>query len=241
MLAVDGHMQSLVWTLVKVSALQAVGAVVSAVLGRHRSAATRHLIWTITVVGLLLLPMLATVLPRWRVPLRLFGATHPDAAAIVERAEPALTDLAGNDEVVSSAAAAPAMSSRTATEVTEISRSTALLILYSAGVLLLLARLIAAQVMIRRLARRATDVNTPELQRLLFECAQRMGVRRPVRLLRSREHMMPMVFGTRVPPSCSRRRRYPVAHRRAPSSPSRTGTCGPGHDCLTQAEVVARY
>ena len=51
MLAVDGHMQTLVWMLVKVSALQAAGAVVYAVLGRHRSAATRHLIWTITVVG----------------------------------------------------------------------------------------------------------------------------------------------------------------------------------------------
>ena len=55
-----------------------------------------------------------------------------------------------------------------------------------------------ALVMIQRLARRATDVSNLEVQRLLFECAQRMGVRRPVRLLRSREHMMPMVFGTRV-------------------------------------------
>ena len=77
MLAVDGHMQTLVWMLVKVSALQAAGAVVYAVLGRHRSAATRHLIWTITVVGLLLLPMLAAWLPRWQVPLRLIGTTHP--------------------------------------------------------------------------------------------------------------------------------------------------------------------
>ena len=200
MLAVDGHMQSLVWMLVKVSALQAVGAIVYAVLGRQRSAATRHLIWTITVVGLLLLPMLATVLPRWRVPLRLIGATDPDAVAIVDRTEAALADVAGNDEVVSSsAAAAPTMSARTASVTTEISPSIALLILYAAGVLLLLARLIAAQVMIQRLARRATDVNTPALQRLLCECARRMGVRRPVRLLRSREHMMPMVFGTRVP------------------------------------------
>ena len=81
----------------------------------------------------------------------------------------------------------------------DISWSTALPILYATGVLLLLGRLIAAQFMILRLARRATDVSKPELQRLMFECAQRMGVRRSVRLLRSREHMMPIVFGTRVP------------------------------------------
>jgi beta-lactamase regulating signal transducer with metallopeptidase domain len=153
------------------------------------------LIWATTIVGLLLLPILAAVLPRWQVPLPLIGTTHTDAEAIGEPAEPTLSVLRGNDVV----SALPAGSARTAGVVPEISWSTALPVLYGAGVLLLLARLIAAQVMIQRLARRATDVSTPELQRLLFECAQRMGVRRPVRLLRSREHMMPMVFGTRVP------------------------------------------
>jgi beta-lactamase regulating signal transducer with metallopeptidase domain len=200
LLAVGGHMQTLVWMLVKISVLQAAGAVVYAVFGRHGSAATRHLIWTITVVGLLLLPMLAAVLPGWHVPLRLIVTPSRDAAAIVERAEPAPSVLTGNDNVVSSSAAAtPARFARTASVATWISWSTALRVLYLAGVLLLLARLIAAQLMIQRLARRATDASKPELQRLLFECAQRMGVRRPVRLLRSREHTMPMVFGTRVP------------------------------------------
>jgi hypothetical protein len=158
------------------------------------------LIWTITVAGLLLLPVLATVLPRWQVPLRLVDTTHTAAAAIVERAEPAPSALAGNDDVVSSSPAAIAVKSpQTASVATEVSWSTALLVLYATIVLLLLARLIAAQVMIQRLARRLTDVSHPDVQRLLSECAQRMGVRRPVRLLRSREYMMPMVFGTRVP------------------------------------------
>jgi beta-lactamase regulating signal transducer with metallopeptidase domain len=195
MLAVDGHMQTVFWMLVKGAALQAAGAVVYAAL-HHRSAATRHSIWATTIVGLLLLPILAAVLPRWQVPLRLIG-THTEA--IVESAAPTLSAPRGNDVVSSSSAATPAGSARITGVVPEISWSTALPVLYAAGVLLLLARLIVAQVMIQRLARRTTDVRKPELQRLLFECAQRMGVRRPVRVLRSREHMMPMVFGTRVP------------------------------------------
>jgi beta-lactamase regulating signal transducer with metallopeptidase domain len=195
-LAVDGHIQSLVWMLVKVSILQAAGAVVYAVLGRHGSAATRHLIWTVTVVGLLLLPMLSALLPTWQLPLRLLVR---NAASIVQQPEPAVL-MRKDDVVISSAAAAnPARSERTGSMGTGISWSTALPVLYAAGILLLLARLIAAQVMIQRLARRATDVSKPELQGLLFECARRMGVRRPVRLLRSREQIMPIVFGTRIP------------------------------------------
>src|SRR5580765_1765735 len=103
MLAVDGHMQTVVWMLVKGATLQAAGAVVYAAL-HHRSAATRHSIWATTIVGLLLLPSLAAVLPRWQVPLRLIG-THTEA--IVEPAAQTLSALRGNDVVSSSSAATP--------------------------------------------------------------------------------------------------------------------------------------
>jgi beta-lactamase regulating signal transducer with metallopeptidase domain len=200
LLAVDGPLQTLVWLLVKVSVLQAAGAVVHAMLGRQGSAARRHLIWTITVVGLLLLPVLSAVLPRWRVPLGSIVTTPADAAASAGRAEPAPSVFSGSDDDASSAAAAtPARSAGAASRAIEIPWPAAVPALYAAVVLLLLARLIAAQVMIQRLARRATDVSEPELQALLIECAQRMGVRRPVRLLRSRDQIMPIVFGTRVP------------------------------------------
>jgi beta-lactamase regulating signal transducer with metallopeptidase domain len=198
-LAVDGHLQTLLWLLVKVSVLQAAGAVVHARLGRHGSAARRHLIWMITVVGVLLLPMVSAVLPRWQVPLRRIVTTPADTVASVERAEPAPSVLIGSEVVSPAGGATPEESARAASLATVVPWSTALPALYAAGVLLLLARLIAAQVMIRRLARRATDVSEPELRGLLLECAERMGVRRPVRLLRSREHIMPMVFGTQTP------------------------------------------
>jgi beta-lactamase regulating signal transducer with metallopeptidase domain len=182
--SVDGYMPTAVSMIVKVSVLLAAGALVQVVLRQRASAATRHLVWTLSVLGLLLLPMLSAVLPGWKVPVRLTATPGPDAAAIGERTDaPFLT-------VSDAGVSAPA--------VTTSARS-ALMALYAAGVLVLLARLIAEQVTIQRLARRATDVSEPEQTRLLIECARRMGVRRPVRLLRSREHTMPMVFGTRAP------------------------------------------
>jgi hypothetical protein len=53
----------------------------------------------------------------------------------------------------------------------------------------------ADQLIIRGLARRAAVVHESDLTALLHDCAARMGVRRPVRLLRSSEKTMPMAFG----------------------------------------------
>ena len=84
--SVDGHMQTAVYMLIKISALLATGGIVNAVLRGRTSAATRHLVWTLTVVGVLLLPVLSAVLPGWSVPLHLMATAAPDAAEMVPRA-----------------------------------------------------------------------------------------------------------------------------------------------------------
>jgi beta-lactamase regulating signal transducer with metallopeptidase domain len=71
--------------------------------------------------------------------------------------------------------------------------------LYVAGAVLLLTRLAVEQLTIRRLARRAIDVDDPEWRALFAECARSLGLERPIRLLRSRDRTMPMTFGTRRP------------------------------------------
>jgi beta-lactamase regulating signal transducer with metallopeptidase domain len=198
--SVDGHLQTVVYLIIKVSVLLAMGEMVNAVLRRRTSAATRHLVWTLTVVALLLLPILSAVLPGWRVPIRLMATAAPDAAETGQRARLASPLMTGSDAGVSSLAVGRSAGSLpTAGRGIDIPWSTALAALYAAGVLLLLARLIVEQVTIQRLARRATAMSDPEITRLLLECAQRMGVRRPLRLLRSGERTMPMVFGTRAP------------------------------------------
>ncbi len=52
---------------VKASVLLAAAALVQAVLYRRLSAAMRHLVWTLAVAGLLLLPILSLALPEWAV------------------------------------------------------------------------------------------------------------------------------------------------------------------------------
>ena len=53
------------WIVVKASVLLGVAAIVQALLHRRTSAATRHLVWTLAIVGVLLLPVLSLALPAW--------------------------------------------------------------------------------------------------------------------------------------------------------------------------------
>jgi hypothetical protein len=90
-------------------------------------AATRHLVCTLTVVGLLLLPMLSAVLPGWRVPIRLMATAAPDAADKVQRARLTSPLVTGSDAGVSSpVVASSAESLQTPGRGIDISWSTAL-------------------------------------------------------------------------------------------------------------------
>ena len=62
-------------------------AIAQALLARRASAATRHLMWTLAIAGLLLLPMLAPVLPGWTA-VHLTAPSAPDAAPSSSRQRP---------------------------------------------------------------------------------------------------------------------------------------------------------
>ncbi|HSS49336.1 MAG TPA: hypothetical protein VLX28_10350, partial [Thermoanaerobaculia bacterium] len=52
-------------------------AAAAALAMRRSSAAARHLVWRLAMAGLLALPVLAPLLPSWRVPLPAFKAAMP--------------------------------------------------------------------------------------------------------------------------------------------------------------------
>src|SRR6185436_5526216 len=56
---VAAEMTTAVWAIVKVSVLMAAAALAHALPRRRTSAATRHMVWTLGIVGLLLLPLLS--------------------------------------------------------------------------------------------------------------------------------------------------------------------------------------
>jgi beta-lactamase regulating signal transducer with metallopeptidase domain len=186
--------------LAKGSILLFAAAALQAIFGRRASAAMRHLVWTLAIVGLLALPLLSVALPGWTaVRMRTpggYGATPPVVASPLE---PTRTRAAGD-------AAAPTPVEPVAFEAAGASSDEArwfegfapwLPAVYAGVALLLVCRLGGELVAVRRLARRSASVDDPDWTRLLKECADHLGIRRPVELLRSVETAMPMALRAR--------------------------------------------
>ena len=78
---VEALMLSAVSMILKVSLLLAAVAIAQALLQRRTSAATRHQMWSLTVAGLLILPLLSAGLPRWDVAVLPATATPPEVVS----------------------------------------------------------------------------------------------------------------------------------------------------------------
>jgi beta-lactamase regulating signal transducer with metallopeptidase domain len=226
--------QSIVEVALKVSTLMALAAVAAGLMRRRASAASRHLVWTLAVVGVLVLPVASLVIPGWKIPIR-------GAAAVSLDPRPLTRSSAATEDARTGAGEAdegplPAVPS--------ISSTAFLAGAYAGGVALLLIRLGAEQWKMRRLISRAIKVTDPAWTELLGDCSAATGIRGKVRLVQTREYVMPMTCGLRRPlvviPSVGEtwdddRRRVVLLHELAHVA---------RFDCLTQvlAEIaVALY
>ena len=170
--------------MLKASLLLAAVAVVDALFRRRLSAASRYWLWTLTMTGLLLLPVVSLALPAW--PLIRVAAPAVDAAPIAPALDAAVVGTAAGPV---SAASAPAR------DAAPMPWSVVLLAGYVGGVSILLARLAIGHRSMHRLTRRATDVQDPAWTRLLRESQEQLRLPRRVRLLRSADETMPMAVG----------------------------------------------
>jgi beta-lactamase regulating signal transducer with metallopeptidase domain len=190
----DTPAAAVLWLAVKGTAILGAAALLQALWRRRTSAATRHLTWTLVAASLLLLPIAWLAAPRWAV------VTGPPRAletplAVDQPIGTLTTESAGRVAV----APTPLPAEPARPGVGRVSAWTAALGLYvlgAAGGLLLLA---LHHWRARRLAARAAEVTDAPWTALAADAAAELGVRRRVRLLRSRETAMPMTFGTRVP------------------------------------------
>ena len=189
--------------VVNATMLLAAAAVVDARLQRRGSAAARHLVWTIAIAGLLALPIASLSLPAWtlRIPIARPVAPAPVATRGImtasrttpQQAVPSLCGEGGLKACATNDAAddAPSVRGR--------SLFAALVVLYVAGVLLLLARLIIEPIALRRLARGARELTDPEWSGALDSATLELRVGQPVRLLHSAGEIMPPTFCTLAP------------------------------------------
>ena len=111
--------------VVKVSVLLAAAGLVDVLLGRRGSAAARHLVWSITVAGMLVLPIASYALPPWQV--RIPVARTPDAGAGRAGAEvPAnFAPPAAATRIVAAVATPPRLAADDRTDAPAVSRSSA--------------------------------------------------------------------------------------------------------------------
>lgn len=171
-----------------------------ATLARRRSAAVRHLIWSLSLVALLALPLAAT-LPGPSVPV--LPATTPQRAAtgsgtatFPTAASPSRRPATPVPETTDGAAAArpePLTSSRW-------SASRVVGAVYGAGVVLALLPLVVGLVSARRLARSTAPLEAePAWAALLNGLRRRLGITRPVSLRRAPGLAVPVTWGWRRP------------------------------------------
>jgi beta-lactamase regulating signal transducer with metallopeptidase domain len=185
--------------VVRALLLVVIAAGVTAAL-RRSAASLRALIWTGALGGALALPMLLSITPAWRIEIaRPAPAAAPFAAVIddspastttSDRVSEATPPPAPTDSAAVAAAAAVAEGSTFAIDWRAIGLAAAFAI-----TLLLLARLVAGHVHLRRLARRAAPNDDPEWQAALEDGRRQLGVRVPVTLLVSDSVSIPAVAG----------------------------------------------
>jgi beta-lactamase regulating signal transducer with metallopeptidase domain len=170
-----------------------------ALLLHRRSPALRHLLWSGALAGVLILPLAERLPVAWRLPLPQSSAKAP---AGLDRLLPAATVLpaaiasAGNPpDFDTRAAGAPLHhASPSLVPLPLAVPSWFLVTIWAGGALLGLTRLGGALLRRRQLSDGAQALSA-EWQLLAAECAARLGLRRPVRLLGSDETEVPMTWG----------------------------------------------
>jgi len=178
------------------------------------SAAMRHLVWSLTMVALLVLPILSAVLPQWRVlpgwPALSFAegpdghVAEPAVAHAPAPAKPSTTPMpegapAATPEPVAAPmlAQSPVVYADDSASLSKQSRSWRdwLLPFWILGAVLVLVPVVVGRLALWRLCRSAQPMGSGSWTDLLQALAQRLRLRRRVVLLRSDRPVMPMAWG----------------------------------------------
>jgi beta-lactamase regulating signal transducer with metallopeptidase domain len=192
----------------------------------HRaSAATRHLIWTSSIAGVLTLPLLGAVVPAWNVPVVSVAAKSDSPAEAAVSAPSATNEAVGIATSSASSAVSPtdaaAPASRDAAWITKRPPNTASKVSAAAGsaaslirqlpvqsivavawlllAVLLLSRLAIANARVSSWQRASNAVEDTRWLALLRRLARRYGIERPVVLLENQETDVPVTWGIVYP------------------------------------------
>jgi beta-lactamase regulating signal transducer with metallopeptidase domain len=177
------------------------------VLMQRASAGARHLVWLVTVAGLLFVPALTIWAP---LPIRVLPAIRSLAAQSLpisgRRSEHSM-GVNPNREIDGAAAAENAAATKivdpsTAPWIAESTLMTgisALFIIWLSVLLVIAASLAYAALLVKRIVNRARPLDSPDWLNPLWEVSDRLALDQPPRLLRSEDAKMPFACGLLTP------------------------------------------
>ena len=175
---------------------------------RRGSASARHLIWTLALVGALVVPALSVALPRWRVPVVSIAAVQsiaPAAPAVSGKREPpALSRRSSPGAAAGPVTAAAAIGSTAAPASKgfawrDVRWQAVALWLWAAGFVAIVARLVTGLAGVQWMSRRTEVVTDAPWLPLARHLAADLGVTPRVTFLRSPRATMPMAWGILKP------------------------------------------
>jgi beta-lactamase regulating signal transducer with metallopeptidase domain/HEAT repeat protein len=187
--------------LVKATGLLLVALGASLALSRA-SAGSRHLVWLLALIGLLLLPALALWGP---LPVRVLPATWAPAPtptqpiAVHQADRSVVVALPPPERVAPTTSVAPRSAAEGVLTDAADHRGAVLLVVWALGALLLGIRLAWGVHSVRGIVQRGRPLEHPDWQTPLYEIADRLGLRVVPRLLRSNDVNMPFAAGLVCP------------------------------------------
>jgi beta-lactamase regulating signal transducer with metallopeptidase domain/ketosteroid isomerase-like protein len=181
---------------------------------RGASASVRHLLWTLGICGVLLMPALTGLLPAWHVQ----GLPHltfhlswpepetsvgPDPEPVIDSADTerpgdaALKSITTNEGTTSESTREDSLARRPSSVTTgrSFSPNLALLFAWAIGTLMILGVYVAGAISLRRTTHEARPLEEDATQQLATEIAGELGLRRTVRLRRSEHTLSPHTSG----------------------------------------------
>jgi beta-lactamase regulating signal transducer with metallopeptidase domain len=167
---------------------------------RYGPAAARHLVWTLALLGISVLPAVSASLPGWHLPV--LPQTSSASRATIGQAGPAGGDLfqvqVAPAQVMSGAggsAVAIAEGVKRERSIAPNGWGTWILLVWGGGAVMVLAQLVVSLVGVWHKGRRPVAVAEGEWIALAAEVAERYGIRRRVTLRLTAEGMIPATCG----------------------------------------------
>jgi beta-lactamase regulating signal transducer with metallopeptidase domain len=190
-----------------------IAAAAIAYLLRGKSAAARHAAWTAAVIGHLAIPAFAFVLPQWRLALLSKPAWMDTRVAdvapsafTVDQSTPEPIAKKVDAPAVTPAPVAPPTTSTTSTSSTKPPASSrtwsslsVVAVLWILGTAIVLMRLAIGTWKVGRLAKNGDRVDDGEWLSLTQRLANRLGITRPLTLLRGDKLAVPVTWGVVYP------------------------------------------